>query len=113
MTEIEGLMFQTIALAFLTGLMGINALPHLIKGILGEEFPNLAGNSPLRNALAGVTALLLTAVLTFLADMPNHPWAAAASIAVGAYVMAAFHALRGAYWLNAAVGRPNPATADG
>jgi hypothetical protein len=112
LTEIEGLMFQTIALALLTGLMGINALPHLIKGILGEEFPNLAGNSPLRNALSGMTAGLLTALFALWADMPSHPWPAAVSIAVGAYVMAAFHSLGGAYRLNTAMGRTNPATAN-
>lgn len=103
-------MSQTIAFSFLAGLMGTNALPHLIKGIVGEEFPNLLGNSPLRNALAGVTGILLTALFTLWADMPSHPWAAAISIAIGAYVMAVFHGLRGAFWLNAATGRTKPAT---
>lgn len=101
-------MFQTIALSFLVGLMGTNALPHLIKGLVGEEFPNLLGNSPLRNALAGVTGILLTAFFALWADMPSHPWTAATSIAIGAYVMAVFHGLRGAFWLNTAAGRTNP-----
>jgi hypothetical protein len=111
LTEFEGIMFQTITLSFLAGLMGTNALPHLIKGLVGEEFPNLLGNSPLRNALAGVTGLLLTALFALWADMPGHPWTAAVSITIGTYVMAVFHGLRGAYWLNTVAGRPNPATA--
>ncbi|QXJ23923.1 hypothetical protein AGRA3207_005151 [Actinomadura graeca] len=101
-------MFQTIALSFLAGLMGTNALPHLLKGMAGEEFPTVLGNSPLRNALAGVTGVVLTGLLAFWADMSSAPWAAAVSIAIGAYVMAAFHGLRGAFWLNTATGRSNP-----
>jgi hypothetical protein len=101
-------MFQTIALSFLAGLMGTNALPHLIKGLVGEEFPNVLGNSPLRNALAGVTGILLKTLFALWADMPDHPWAAAISVAIGAYAMAVFHGLRGAFWLNAATGRTNP-----
>lgn len=103
-------MFQTIALCFLAGLTGTNALPHLIKGLVGEEFPNLLGNSPVRNALAGVTGILLTALFALWADMPSHPWTAAIATIIGAYVMAAFHGLRGAFWLNSAAGRSNPAT---
>jgi hypothetical protein len=106
-------MFQTIALSFLTGLMGINSLPHLFKGLVGEEFPNLLGNSPLRNALGGVTGVLLTAFFALWAEMPSHPWIAAISIAVGACVMAVFHGLRGAFWLNTITGRPNPGTPAG
>jgi hypothetical protein len=102
-------MVQTIALSFLAGLVGTNALPHLIKGLVGEEFPNLLGNSPLRNALAGVTGLPLAVLFAFWADMPSHPWAAAVSIIVGAYVMATFHGLRGAFRLNTRAGRANPA----
>jgi hypothetical protein len=103
-------MFQTIALSFVAGLMATNALPHLIKGLVGEEFPNLLGNSPLRNALAGVTGIALAALFALWADMPSHPWAAAVSTVVGAYVIAAFHGLRGAFWLNTTAGRSNPAT---
>ncbi|TDC36585.1 hypothetical protein E1281_39740 [Actinomadura sp. KC345] len=106
-------MFQTIALSLLAGLAGTNALPHLIKGLVGEEFPNVLGNSPVRNALAGVTGIPLTALFVFWADIPSHPWAAAVSIVVGAYAMAAFHGLRGAFWLNTAAGRPNPAAPAG
>jgi hypothetical protein len=40
----------------------------------------------------------------------GHPWTAAVSATIGAYAMAAFHGLRGAFWLNTAAGRPNPAT---
>ncbi|CNE11898.1 Uncharacterised protein [Mycobacterium tuberculosis] len=102
-------MVQTIALSLLAGLTGTNALPHLMKGLVGEEFPNVLGNSPLRNALAGVTGIALTALFAHWADMPGHPWAAAISATIGAYAMAAFHGLRGAFWLNTAAGRPNPA----
>jgi hypothetical protein len=98
-------MLATIALSFLTGLMAVNALPHLVKGLVGEEFPTVLGNSPLRNALAGVSGIGLTALFALWADMPGHPWAAAVSIALGAYAMAVYHGLRGAFWLNTATGR--------
>jgi hypothetical protein len=106
-------MLQTVVFSFLTGLMGINALPHLIKGVAGEEFPNIMGNSPLRNALSGVTALFLTFLFVRWAGMPGHPWTAVVSVLAGAYVMAVFHGLRGAFRLNAATGRPNPAPQNG
>lgn len=44
---------------------------------------------------------------------PTYPatrGAAALAIAAGAFTMAVFHGLRGAFRLNAAAGRPNPAT---
>lgn len=106
-------MLQTVVFSFLAGLMGINALPHLIKGVVGEEFPNVLGNSPLRNALSGVTALFLTFLFVRGADMPGHPWAAVVSALAGAYLMAVFHGLRGAFRLNTATGRPNPVTPNG
>ncbi|MFI0372482.1 hypothetical protein ACH35V_31850 [Actinomadura sp. 1N219] len=102
-------MVQTMALCLFAGLMGTNALPHLIKGLSGEEFPTVLGNSPVRNALAGVTGILLAALAALWADLPGHPWAAAVSAVIGAYAMAAFHGLRGAFWLNTVTGRSNPA----
>ncbi len=56
---------------------------------------------------------MLTVLFAYWADMPSDPWTAAISIAVGMYVMAVFHGLRGAYWLNTVAGRPNPATPSG
>lgn len=70
----------------------------------------MLGSSPLRNALAGLTGVLLTALFALWAGIPGHPWAAAPAIAAGAYARAVFHGLRGAFRLSAAAGRPTPAT---
>jgi hypothetical protein len=45
--------WHTIWLSALAGLMGANAVPQLIKGMVGEQFPNVWGNDSLRNAMAG------------------------------------------------------------
>jgi len=77
--------WHTILLSALAGLIGANAVPHFVKGMVGEQFPNVLGNGSLRNAVAGV-----------------------ASVFAGVLVMAVFHGLGGAYRLNSVLGLPNP-----
>lgn len=101
-------MWPTILLSTAAGLMGVNAAPHFVKGVAGEQFPNVWGNSPLRNAVAGTLGLLLAVLLGLWADMPTHLPPALAGAAVGALLMAVFHGLGGAYRLNIALGLPNP-----
>ncbi|MFJ9365943.1 hypothetical protein ACIRRA_16210 [Nocardia sp. NPDC101769] len=101
-------MWYTVLLSALVGVMGANALPHFIKGLVGEEFPNILGNSPLRNALAGWLGLILTGLLIYAADLLAHPWPDAVGICAGALVMAVFHGRGGAYRLNEVLGLPNP-----
>ncbi|WP_405136410.1 hypothetical protein [Nocardia sp. NBC_01388] len=101
-------MWLTILLSITTGLMAVNAAPHFIKGIAGEQFPNIWGNSSLRNAIAGTLGLALAVLLGLWADMPAHLAPALAAATAGALLMAVFHGLRGAYRLNTALGLPNP-----
>lgn len=77
--------------------------------MIGEEFPNVTGNAPVRNSVAGFLGLLLTALIVYWADLADHPSADAMSIGVGGLSMAIFHGLGGAYRLNTALGLPNPA----
>lgn len=71
----------------------------------------VTGNSPLRNAVAGTLGFVVAALLGYGADLGAHPWAGGAALSAGALVMAVFHGLRGAFWLNRALGEPNPAPA--
>lgn len=92
----------------MAGLMGANAVPHFVKGMVGEQFPNVWGNSALRNAVAGTLGLVLAVMIGYWADFPAHAIAGIGSASVGALVMAVFHGLRGAYRLNTVLGLPNP-----
>ncbi|MBB6375225.1 hypothetical protein BKA01_002447 [Pseudonocardia eucalypti] len=110
MTEIDWLiaMWQPFLLSVLAGAMGVNAVPHFVKGVVGEPFPNVWGNSPLRNAVAGVLGLVIAVLLGYWAELPGHFWAGLAGAGIGALAMAVFHGAGGAYRLNAALGLPNP-----
>jgi uncharacterized membrane protein len=98
----------TILLSALAGLMGANAVPHFVKGVVGEQFPNVWGNDSLHNAVAGTLGLALAVVIGYCADLRAHPIAALTSLFGGGLLMAVFHGLGGAYWLNSVLGLPNP-----
>lgn len=97
-----------MVLSVLSGAMAANAVPHFVKGMVGERFPNVWGNSPLRNAVAGLLGLVLAVLLGYWADLPNQTWGGFAGLVVGALIMAIFHGLGGAYRLNTRLGLPNP-----
>ncbi|WP_036501353.1 hypothetical protein [Nocardia aobensis] len=101
-------MWLTVLLASAAGMMGANAVPHFVKGMVGEQFPNVWGNSALRNAVAGTLGLTLAATIGYWADLGAHTMAGIAGASAGALAMAVFHGLRGAYRLNTALGLPNP-----
>ena len=101
-------MWHTILLSTLAGLMGANAVPHFVKGMVGEQFPNVLGNDSLRNAVAGTLGLALAVAICYWADLPAHPIAAVTSLFAGGMLMAVFHGLGGAYRLNSVLGLPNP-----
>ncbi|WP_280424582.1 hypothetical protein [Nocardia carnea] len=104
-------MWHTIALAFLAGVLGVNAFPHFAKGMMGEEFPNVLGNAPVRNALAGAAGLIMAVLLGCWADLAAHWWPGFAALCVGGLVMTVFHGMRGAFRWNRALGKPNPVPA--
>jgi hypothetical protein len=101
-------MIQAIVLTFLAGLMGTNGIPHFVQGITGREFPNVTGNSATNNAVGGLAAFGIAAVLLAVAHLGDHPWAALIAGALGVLAMTIFHARRGAYWLSARFGKPLP-----
>src|SRR5690349_13209933 len=102
-------MWPTVVTAFAAGVLGTNAFPHFAKGMMGEEFPNVTGNAPMRNAVAGVLGLVMAALLGYAADLGAYPWPGFVALGSGALVMAVFHGMRGAFWLNRVLGKPNPA----
>jgi hypothetical protein len=100
--------WHTILLSALAGLMGANAVPHFVKGMVGEQFPNVWGNDSLRNAVAGTLGLALAVAIGYWADLSTHAVAGITSVFAGALLMAVFHGLGGAYRLNSVLGLPNP-----
>ncbi len=101
-------MWHTILLSALAGLMGANAVPHFVKGMVGEQFPNVWGNDSLRNAVAGTLGFALAVTIGYWAELSTHAIGGIAGIFAGGLVMAVFHGLGGAYRLNSVLGLPNP-----
>src|SRR5215475_6160920 len=89
-------MWQNILLSFLAGLMGGNAVPHFIKGITKENYPNVLGNSPVPNLLAGWSALVITALLVHWAQVEQYPVESFIFGALGVLLIGLFHAWHGA-----------------
>jgi len=90
-------MWQTSILSFLAGVMGGNAIPHFVKGITKENYPNLLGNSPVPNLIAGWAALVITALLVRWADVEQYPVVAFICGALGVLLIGLFHAWHGAF----------------
>lgn len=102
-------MVQVIALTFLAGVVAANGVPHFVRGITGQEYPNVTGNSAVRNVVGGWAALVIAALLFGWSGAERHHLAALVGGAVGVLGMALFHARGGAFWLNDRWGRANPA----
>ena len=90
-------MWQTICLAFLGGVMGGNAFPHFVHGITRKRYPNLTGNGPIPNVVAGWAGLVLAALLLYWAHGDRHPAGAFGSAALGVLLIGLFHAGPGAF----------------
>lgn len=82
---------------FFAGVFLINALPHLIKGLLKEPFPTPFGGSPVVNFVAGWFMLLIVSGLVYLSDSTVYPVQAFIAAAAGGLVMGLFHAWHGAF----------------
>jgi hypothetical protein len=102
-------MLLPVVLSFLAGVVGANGIPHFVSGIIGKEYPNLTGNSPVHNVIGGWAALVIACLLAYWADPGQHLGPAFAAGALGVLGMALFHAYGGAFWVNARSGRSNPA----
>ena len=90
-------MLATIALSFLAGVLGGNAIPHFVKGITHESYPNVFGGSPLSNFLAGWFGFVTAAGLLYLARPGSHAVASFTAGMIGVLVMGLFHAVHGAF----------------
>jgi hypothetical protein len=90
-------MWGTIILGFLAGVMGGNALPHFMRGITKERYPNSLGNGPITNLVAGWLGLAMAAALAYLAHFQRHPLEGAIAAAVGVLLIGLFHAGPGAF----------------
>ena len=90
-------MWQTILLSFSAGVMGANATPHFVKGITKESYPNLLGNTPVPNVVAGWAGLVIACGLAWAANGPLYPLWSFAAGSIGVLVMGLFHAWIGAF----------------
>ena len=90
-------MWQTILFSFLAGLLGGNAVPHFVKGITKENYPNVLGNSPVPNFVSGWAALVITALLINWAQVEQYPLAAFIFVSLGVLLIGLFHSWIGAF----------------
>jgi len=85
---------------FPRGVMGGNGIPHFVKVITKENYPNVFGNSPVPNLVAGWVALVLTVLLVHWAQVEQYPVWAFTSGALGVLLIGLFHAWHGAFGRN-------------
>jgi hypothetical protein len=97
-------MWHVIVLGFLGGVVGGNALPHFLRGITKQRYPNVLGNGPLPNLVAGWVGLVLAALVLRWGHDATHPVPFFAAIAFGLLLIGLFHAGPGAF------GRRDPAS---
>jgi hypothetical protein len=90
-------MWQTAVFSFFAGIFGANATPHFVKGITKERFPTAFGGSPVINVVVGWLGFLLAGALAYWAHVDQNPGAAVICGALGALLMAIFHATIGAF----------------
>jgi hypothetical protein len=87
-------------ISFFAGVIGGNSIPHFVKGITKEPYPNLLGNTPVVNLVTGWTAFVIAALLGYWADVGSYPvWAFVAG-ALGVLLIGLFHAGPGAFGRN-------------
>jgi hypothetical protein len=90
-------MVQALVLSFLAGVMGGNAIPHFIKGITKETYPNMMGNGPVPNFLAGWSALIITVLLIHAVGVENFSFETFIAGAFGVLAIGLFHSWHGAF----------------
>lgn len=91
------MLWQTIVLSLLGGVVAGNGLPHFIRGITRQHYPCALGNGPIPNLIAGWAGLVLGGALLWWAHIDLHPQLSLASIAVGLLLIGLFHAGPGAF----------------
>jgi hypothetical protein len=89
--------FATLALAFAGGVMGGNAVPHFVRGITKQRYPNIWGGGPVPNVVAGWGGLLLAAWMLRIAFDGSSPLGPFCAMAIGVLLIGLFHAGPGAF----------------
>jgi hypothetical protein len=87
----------TLVLGFVGGMLGGNAVPHFVRGITKQRYPNLWGGGPIPNVVAGWGGLVLAAVLLHAAFAAREPLWPFCAMALGVLLMGLFHAGPGAF----------------
>lgn len=90
-------MIGALVLAFAGGLLGGNAIPHFIRGITKQRYPNIWGGGPLPNVIAGWGGLVLAALVLHTAFEGREPLWPFCATAVGVLLIGLFHAGPGAF----------------
>jgi hypothetical protein len=89
-------MTAALLFGFVGGLLAGNAVPHFVRGITKQRYPNLWGGGPIPNVVAGWAGLVLAVLLLHNAFDGPHGWAFAAT-AAGVLLIGLFHAGPGAF----------------
>lgn len=84
------MMLQLYLFSFLAGLFGTNAVPHFVKGVMGQKHqtPFGKGSSAVVNAVWGWFNFVLALLLLHLAHPRAHELRAFAFVAAASLVMA-------------------------
>lgn len=90
-------MIATIILSFIAGVWFGNGIPHFVKGITKENYPNVLGNTPVPNFLAGWVAIAITPLLVYWAHAADHPVEAWIAGTLGVLAIGLFHSWHGAF----------------
>ena len=90
-------MIVTLLLAFIGGVLGGNAIPHFVRGITKQRYPNALGGGPVPNVVAGWAGLVLAAVVLHTAFGGRQPLWPFCAMAIGVLLIGLFHAGPGAF----------------
>ncbi|MEV5827251.1 hypothetical protein AB0L25_16880 [Spirillospora sp. NPDC052242] len=85
-------MWSAIVLGFLGGVMGGNGVPHFVRGITRQSYPNLFGTGPIPNLIGGWVGLVASVLLLAWAGPDEHPGWTFGAAAAGVLAIGLFHA---------------------
>ena len=90
-------MLKEVALWFLVGVLGGNAIPHTVKGMTKERYPCALGNGPVPNLIGGWICLVVALVLARSANAGALSHLDLAAGSIGVLMIGLFHAAVGAF----------------
>jgi hypothetical protein len=77
--------------AFFAGVFGANGVPHFVRGITGNNYPCVLGNSSIPNLIAGWASFVVAALLAYWSDAASYPLPSFIGGALGVLLMGLFH----------------------